>query len=757
MLISALKTLKSKIDQLKGQENRDEGFGTWYGVFVPNVTMMFGVILFLRIAMVTGYVGLPMMLLIGTISLIFMILTSISISSIVTNLQVKGGGVYYIASRTLGIEIGGAIGIAIYLAQVCSIALCVTGFAYSIQEIFPFIKAELIELVTLLLLTPLSVYSTNWTLRLQVGIFFVLLIALISVICGSMPSEVQLSSLAYYPNSLSFWQAFAIIYPALTGIEVGMAMSGQLRSPGWSISVGTVSSLIFSYLTYMGLAIFVATKIPLEALVSDPFILVKYAKYGGLVYVGIWCATLSSALGSILAAPKMLQTLAEDGIAPQIFSQTFGHESEPRYAIAFTSFLALLCALFTKIDQIIPILSMIALITYGVLNFLAFFGEWVKPASWRPAIRSNLLIPLGGMFMAVYFMFSISPLWSWVGIALVIVFHFLLQRQGLRVDFQDIRESVVFFLSRLLINKLEQPTQHALNWHPQLIVFVMSPQNNLKMIHLAHSLTRKNGILSYATVMTHETAGGDIDRFESLKQTLRSYYQKLGISCFVEVAAWDSFESGFESFVKSYGFGGIQPNTAVMGWPVRDEEFDRLADLAIYAKDAKKNFFLFKEGEGSNIKQYTRRLSGKKTIHLWWDGLDRSNFELMLSYILNLKSSLVWGKAQLTIKSVAVDNLAKKHVQDYLLDYCLKNRIKAKVDIHLLSDFAYYYKTISHASREASLVFVGLSAAEDKVLYSDYLRAVDKDLTDLGDVVFVTCYDSVDHSAIYSYEHEQGA
>ncbi len=112
-------------------------FGLLKGVFIPNVTMMFGVILFLRLPIIVSHVGLWQQLGIIALSLVFMLITSFSIASIATNMEVGTGGVYYLITRTLGIELGGAVGLVIYMAQLMSIALTTTGFAYLFCEIFP--------------------------------------------------------------------------------------------------------------------------------------------------------------------------------------------------------------------------------------------------------------------------------------------------------------------------------------------------------------------------------------------------------------------------------------------------------------------------------------------------------------------------------------------------------------------------------------------------------------------------------------------
>ncbi len=86
-------------------------FGTFGGVFTPNVLTILGIILFLRSGWVVGQAGLTNALIIVAIANSISLLTGLSLAAIATNMNVRAGGNYYIISRTLGLEIGGAIGI----------------------------------------------------------------------------------------------------------------------------------------------------------------------------------------------------------------------------------------------------------------------------------------------------------------------------------------------------------------------------------------------------------------------------------------------------------------------------------------------------------------------------------------------------------------------------------------------------------------------------------------------------------------------
>src|SRR6056297_3950985 len=129
-------------------EPKETGLGTFGGVFTPSILTILGVIMYLRFGWVVGNVGLIGTLLIVTISTAITFLTALSIAAIATDQRVRIGGAYYMISRSLGIESGGAIGIPLYLAQALSIALYTIGFAESVVGVFPELNITTVGIVT---------------------------------------------------------------------------------------------------------------------------------------------------------------------------------------------------------------------------------------------------------------------------------------------------------------------------------------------------------------------------------------------------------------------------------------------------------------------------------------------------------------------------------------------------------------------------------------------------------------------------------
>lgn len=318
--------------------------------------------MYLRFGWVVGNVGLIGTLVIVTLGTLITFLTALSIASIATNAPVKAGGAYFLISRSLGVEMGGAIGIPLYLAQAFSVALYIMGFAESMVAIFPVLNIKVVGIVTTVVLSLLALFSTKAAIRAQFVILGVIAFSLISFFLGS-PIGGEGYELFKGPveNSENFWVVFAVFFPAVTGIMAGVNMSGDLKDPAKSIPKGTFMAVGVGYLIYMIVPFFFAYRADAITLVSDNMIMQRLAYWGIAILMGIWGATLSSAVGSLLGAPRVLQALVLDKVLPSklsFLSKGSGSENIPRAATIFTSLIALVLVIVGDLNMIAPILTM---------------------------------------------------------------------------------------------------------------------------------------------------------------------------------------------------------------------------------------------------------------------------------------------------------------------------------------------------------------------------------------------------------------
>ena len=166
-------------------DSNAQGLGALSGVFTPSILTILGVIMYLRFGWVVGNVGILRTLVIVTLANAITLLTALSVSSIATNQRVRGGGAYYMISRALGFEAGGAIGIPLYIALALSVALYTIGFAESVVNTFPSLDARMVGLLCVVAVAAVALISAQAAIRVQYVIMAVIALSLVSLFLGS--------------------------------------------------------------------------------------------------------------------------------------------------------------------------------------------------------------------------------------------------------------------------------------------------------------------------------------------------------------------------------------------------------------------------------------------------------------------------------------------------------------------------------------------------------------------------------------------
>src|SRR6056297_3744543 len=258
------------------------GLGTFGGVFTPSILTILGVIMYLRFGWVVGNVGLIGTLLIVTISTAITFLTALSIASIATDRRVRTGGAYYMISRSLGIETGGAVGIPLYFALALSMALYIIGFAEILGDVFPGLDQRWVGVVSAIMVAGLAIRSADLAIRSQYIVMIVIGLSLLSFFFGSPvePSQLDLTGSAPDRLTVDFWVVFAVFFPAVTGIEAGVNMSGDLEDSARSIPRGTLAALAVGFVIYMVLPFFLSTRADSATLIEDPLVMRRISLWG---------------------------------------------------------------------------------------------------------------------------------------------------------------------------------------------------------------------------------------------------------------------------------------------------------------------------------------------------------------------------------------------------------------------------------------------------------------------------------------------
>lgn len=701
-------------------QEKKQSFGTFLGVFVPSILMVFGVVIFLRLGFIVGQVGLSIAFILITFATVIAFITTLSMASISTNIEVGKGGVYYLLSRSLGIEVGSAIGLPLYLKQCLSIAFCVIGFAESLHDLFPQLAITSIGVGTLLILTLLAYFSLSGALKVQLIIFVSIIASLISLFMGGseMLSTETASSGVQSFQTLGFWTLFAIFFPAMTGIESSVSLSGDLRNPGKSLPLGTISALLVAYVIYMSIAYFLIKNASLDILVSDPFIIQALAKVPSLIILGIWGATISSALGGLLGAPRTLQALAEDGVVPKIFGKNFGKTQEPRLATLTTCIIALGGIYFGSVNLIAPLLTMICLICYAVLNFSAGLETLMANPSWRPRFRIHWTISFAGGALCLVAMMMIDSGYALIAAAFVFLIYYISQRRQYQSSWSDMREGILLFLSRFAVYRLALSESISKSWRPHFLVF--AKENEGSLLQFSQAVNQGKGFVTMASFVT-TPMNTEVEKKEVQNRLIKKLKTQK-IQALVEVSYSNKIYLSMNQMIESYGLGPLKPNTIICGIH-KNDDLENLACVIFKAYQKQCNMMILNSKNDGLESQF---VSGD--LHLWWHPAHKENGDLMLVIAYMLTCNSLWKNAKICLKVLVDTEFRRQHAFEQFQELARIRRLPLDIDVLVATDPAQdYLKYVSSFSKNASIVFLSLappSEGESIEEYNAYLKSM---------------------------------
>ena len=737
-----IKNLTSGSNTIASANEREGKLGTFGGVYTPSILTILGVIMYLRFGWVVGNVGLMGTFLIVTLSTSITFLTSLSISAIATDRVVKGGGAYYMISRSLGIEVGGAVGIPLFIAQTLSIALYVIGFAESVVQTFPILDGKILALVTTVLVAAVALKSASFAIRAQFFIMAAIALSLISFIFGHPVTETTLGMSNDLPaETEDFWVVFAVFFPAVTGIMAGVGMSGDLRTPTRSIPTGTLAAVGTGYVIYMVMPIMLAYRADAATLIADNLVMQSMSFWGGAILLGVWGATLSSALGSILGAPRVLQALARDKVLPSWLSflgKGNGVEDEPRIGTIVTLIIALVAVFFGQLNLIAPILSMFFLTTYFVLNLAAGLESFLQSPSFRPTFRVHWSLSFLGAIGCLVVMFLIDAVATVLAAIIVFGVFIWLKERELETAWGDVRRGILMTMIRFgsLRIKLKSDSK---NWRPHLLVFSGIPSRRLPLVELAAALTHNRGLLTFASVLP--LGSRHSSEHASIEERIRNYLEQQGIRGLARVITAEDRYTGLEMLAGAYGLGAIVPDTILLGFSEREESRVRYCQMICHLYQTQRHVVMLRPNPELNFGRYRR-------LDIWWSGL-QSNGGLMLILAYLLRTSDVWRRAEIYLKLIIADEAGAQAAQTNLENLMEQWRIKAIPEV-ILSYGESFDEIIHRSSAHSDLIFMGLPQPDNIDNFAEYYQKLQQRTSGLPTTVFVLAAPDFSFSEIFA-------
>lgn len=654
-------------------------FGAFGGVFTPSILTLVGVIMYLRLPWIIGQAGLLATLGIILVAHIVSGSTGLSVASIATDKKVETGGTYYIISRSLGLPIGGTLGWALFAGLSLSVSLYLIGFAEVFLSYFGFEATldniRLLGSAMLLLITILTFISTSLTIKTQYIILTIMILSILSVFLGKHQFAPTLPQISTVPDALPWITLFAIFFPAVTGFEAGVAMSGDLKDARKDIPKGVIAAILVALLVYVALTFFLSYTVDSTMLVQDPNVLFKIALLPQLVIAGVLGATLSSALGSILGAPRILQAVAKDRIAPAFLGKGFGASNEPRNALLFTFAIAQAGILIGELNVIARVVTIFFIITYGFINITYAVESWAS-SDFRPSFKIPRVVSIIGALACIVLMIQLDILALAAASIILISLFLYLKNKELTLNTGDTRSSLWLSLVKTGLVRLAKSDDKSRNWRPNIIVFSGGVSKRPYLVSLAKNLVGKLGIFTNFELVAHNNEGEQSQEINPLiNSTAQIFFETLNdhTEILTRKHHCRNIYEGIGLISSVYGFSGFEPNTILMGWPKivkGNKAFDQLLS-SLKKQDFNLAFLKYNKTKG---------FGDFKTIDVWWSG-QGNNLSLALHFVRFITAQSEWRNAQVRI--LLINNTVKNRdrIHSVLTDLLDSYRIKAAVKI----------------------------------------------------------------------------
>lgn len=716
-------------------------FGTFAGVFTPSILTILGVIMYMRLGWVVGQVGLSYTIGIILVAHIISISTGLSISSIATDKKIKTGGIYYILSRSLGLPMGGAIGIALAFGTALSISLYIVGFAESFLGT-PFMldilgrtpninDYRIAGTIVIILLVVLALISTSLALKTQFFILAAIVLSLFSIGFGMFingtPAVAPINGLA--SESVSLEYVFSIFFPAVTGFTAGVAMSGDLKDPKKNIPSGTLLSIFVGLIIYIGLAVGFAYFTSRDTLINDTTFLMRIAWWSPLVLAGIWGATLSSALGGILGGPRILQAVAIDKILPNFIAKGSGQSHEPRNALIVIFLIAEIGILIGELNVIAEVVSMFYLASYGFIN-LAFALESWASTDFRPTFRIPRLIGIIGFMASFLVMFKLNMAAMVAALSIMLVIFLLLKRKEIQSDYGDVWSSVANSVIRNVLNHINKKEIEERNWQPNIILFSGNTSKRTHLLEFGKSLVGKHGLLSNFDLVENKEAPFLFSRTQ--QKITNNTSDESGI--FTRRQTCKDIYQGIETIAATYGFSGIEPNTVLMGWARQTSNPKRFVELLNNLNKLDLNTLLIDYDKRYGYGNY-------KLIDIWWEE-DSNHGHLALFLCKFLLNSEKWRQAR--VRLIITTNQNNQHDIIYANAEKVLEQLRINAEVKILNNQIEHkslYELIRIESINSDILFLGtpeLNISNE----TEFVEQTNKLMQDIGTVVVISASSS---------------
>jgi len=729
-------------------------FGT-APVFMTAISTILGAILYLRFGYAvahTGFIGAIAIIIIGHL---VTIPTAMAVAEIATNRKVEGGGAYYIISRSFGLNIGAAIGIALFLSQAISVAFYVIAFAEAFMPFaefllssYPFLEPyeiylgnkRLIGIVMMIFLSfVMLTKGANIGMNLLYYVVAVLFVSLVMFFMGKPIEGHELTDVDFISsisNPDSFFYVFTIIFPAFTGIAAGLGLSGDLKNPKKSIPKGTLLATAVGIVVYIAVALKLVLSASLDDLASDQLIMSRIAIWAPIIPIGLACAAVSSALGSVMVAPRTLQALGVDKIFPTLtlnnwLSQNKKGTIEPINASVVSCIIAFFFVFLGDINLVAEVIAMFFMVTYGAICSISLLEHFSADPSYRPTFRSRWYISLLGAALSFWLMFKMNSTYALVSISfMVLIYAYISKYNTSRGGIIKLFKGVLFQLSRQLqifVRKKEYNSADD-HWRPFAICISDITLQKRDAFDFMRWISHKYGfgtymhfIEGYLNKESHIKSQKTLTKLHSLAEGSRS-------KVYLDTIISPSYTSAIAQVIQLASISGKGHNLIVL-------EFERSDQEKLQQIITNHHLLTATDFDVCILNTTYRSFGYKRDIHIWIspDDYQDSNLEILLGYILLGHKN--WKNATIKIFSIYAEGTIENQ-KERLLELIQVGRLPISPSNINLIERSETHDIKSIINEQSAIADFTLIGFDEKVLEKEgtsYFEGYNK----LGNILFV--------------------
>ena len=645
------------LERTGGAAARGPAPGTFGAVFAPIVLAAASIVLYRRLGVVVGGGGLAralaMLALAGAIAL----LTSLSLATATPDRGTRGNRDRFILARTLGVEFGGALGAAVYLALAALVACLCIGFAEGAAALFggSALAVRLTAIGAGFALFQLAYLGARLTAGAHAVVLAGLGGALAALFAGgraAWDSSALQQSWSAGDAALPFWPIFALFFPAASGLALAIAAAGDVRDPRRSLTLGAFPALGLSGALYAAALFVLAGSAPLASLAADHDAAARLAALPWLLHAGVLSAALAAALAALRGAARILHALAADRLfAPLAFFEAGrGPADNPRRAVVLTGLVVLVMIALGDLDAVAALVSMFLLLSYGLLNYATCVAAAGDSPPLRPRLRFfHPRASLAGAGLCVFAMLMLDPLASLAAIGAVALVHQYLHWTAVPARWRDNLRAYRFQRVKQGLREIAGQPERPADWQPHVLAFVETSAGMERMLRVADWLSGGSGLVAAVRLLAGDRARPAVQQScRDAEQRLAADVRRHGLDVHPLVVAAGEASEGASILLQAWGAGPIQANTILLS---RDDSRDPQREAALaprYAALLQRAAALGRhaivlhaeETAWSALKQTA---ADGRRIDVWW--LDDDSSRLALAFARLMTRSDEWRDA----------------------------------------------------------------------------------------------------------------